>query len=244
MKRAVLMVIASFITQCIFAETIKTVTENNPVYATISKEEPTRIQVVGDRIQNVIHKSGLFALQENPTLGEIFITPTFIGDTKPINLYVITEKGRTYTLILSPKDIPASSVVLNPDDTNLEASDWERQTPWQQSIISLMKAMVQGKLLPGFQREVKASELAFDKGISLTQIEIYRGHLLQGEIYRVVNECSDPFVLTETRFYRPGVVAVLLEKNSIPAKGEAFVYVVTSAQTIEEGRHGTIRASS
>ena len=225
MKRC-LILYASVAASHVLADTIKTVSEEIPVQATISQHEPTRVKVLGDRIAQVIHKSGTFSLQENPSAGEIFITPTPGIENQPINIFVITEEGQTYTLILTPKDIPASSVMLNPGSTARKSSEWERQTPWQQSVIGLIKAIGQGRLLPGYQREAIEKELKLMKGVLFTQTEIYRGHTLQGEVYRLKNECEDPISIDETEFYRPDVAAVSLDKTTLQPQAEAKVIVI------------------
>lgn len=223
------MAVGNLMATNVLSDTIKMTSEEIPVQANISQQEPTRIKVMGDRIAQVIHKSGVFSLQENPSAGEIFITPTPDIKKQPINVFVITEQGGTYTLVLTPKDMPATSVILNPGNTSHKASLWEQQTPWQQTVVSLIKALGQGRLLPGYQREVKETVMALWDGVAFTQTEIYRGQHLQGEVYRLKNEQNEFITVDETRFYRPGVAAVSLDKTILQPGEEIKVTVVLKA---------------
>ena len=79
----------------------------------ISKRELTRVMVERARIKRVTGNAGEFLLEKDEDKGQIYIRPVAEGATKPINLFIATDRS-TFTLLLQPVDLPAETIVIKP----------------------------------------------------------------------------------------------------------------------------------
>ena len=79
--------------------------------AKVSRKEVTRISVDRGRIRKVTGNAGEFVLEKDDEKGQIFVRPTDPQSTKPINLFLTSDRG-TVALLLQPVDTPSDSIVI------------------------------------------------------------------------------------------------------------------------------------
>ena len=77
----------------------------------ISQKELTRVTVEHGRIKKITGNAGEFLLDKDEDQGQIYIRPASDTATKPINLFVTTDRA-TFTLLLQPVDLPAETIVI------------------------------------------------------------------------------------------------------------------------------------
>jgi len=99
------------------------------IEVTISKQGLTRIAVKEDRILNVFGITGEYILEADEDQGQIFIRPSELNGTKPINLTLTTEGGHTQDLRLLPQD-------KNPEALILMAEDKTQKNPFMRDGIT------------------------------------------------------------------------------------------------------------
>ena len=88
------------------------------VIATISNVESNRISLTNDRILSVVNADlQSFNIQNNSDTGDLFLLPN-IETQRPQNIFISTEKGYTYKLILAPKRQISQQIILNNGATN------------------------------------------------------------------------------------------------------------------------------
>ncbi len=74
-------------------------TENTPHVVSISKRNLSRIAIEGGRISSWKFMEGDLELQKDTTTGQLFVRSL---TSNPTNLFVISEEGKTYLLVLKP----------------------------------------------------------------------------------------------------------------------------------------------
>ena len=77
----------------------------------VSRKEVTRIAFERGRVRKVTGSAGEFVLEKDDEKGQIFVRPTDPQSTKPINLFLTSERG-TVALLLQPVDTPSDSIVI------------------------------------------------------------------------------------------------------------------------------------
>jgi conjugal transfer pilus assembly protein TraK len=200
------------------------------VLGKISRKEVTRIAFERDRIRKVTGNAGEFVLEKDEEKGEIFIRPAAPESTKPINLFITSERS-TVALLLQPVDIPSDSIVIRegrPLPTS--ASRLEKSGLHVRTIKNLLLAMAGDALPDDMEVREPAQELTLWPGTRLILERVWVGAGIVGEKYQLANIGSTNLGLSERELFKPGVMAVSLEQSSL-APGE-----VTSFFVIRERR--------
>ena len=212
-----------------FALQIKAIKDNQTVSAKISAKELTRIFVSGDRIQSTRGVNGAYELIKDEKLGAVFIKSAPFYLHKPFNLFVTTELGHTYNLLLTPMDIPAENIELKPlSPSMIVASRWERNSPYLETLIRLMNNMANEIKPEGYAvidlPNIKPKRLP--SGLTMQLVTIYRGSHLQGEIWRLKNTCRNTLYLKPREFFQDNVRAISLENETLRCFEETYLYRV------------------
>jgi len=177
-----------------FGMQVHEVEDNAEVSGVISSSEISRVFVEGDRIHEVKGVKGKYILNKDEKKGDIFIRPS-ISET--IQLYIITEKNRTYQLILKTAEIEAQTIMLSPSVREARTKSEHLSIIYENEIIQFMKNGLtsEGKL---FKREEK----------------------------NIKNKNKNRLILKEKDFYRPGVLAIAIEKNELKPGEDTRVILV------------------
>ena len=118
--------------------------EEAAIAAVVSMREITRIALRGDRITGVVARPRGFTVEHDAESGDVFLVPGAGGlPDAPVNMFVSSEGGRTWQLLLTPRDVPAEQIVLigprAPDPRSMRA-------PRREALARLMRAMITGAL--------------------------------------------------------------------------------------------------
>lgn len=215
-------------TQPLYALQVKAVKDNQTIAVKISAKELSRIFVSGDRIQSTRGMNGAYELIKDENLGVVFIKASPFYLHKPFNLFVTTELGHTYNLLLTPMDIPAETIELKPLSPSLLASRWERNSPYIETLIHLMNNMVNEVKPEGYTvidlGEVKPKK--FSSGLTMQLVTLYRGNHLQGEIWRLINKSPSTLYLKPREFFQDNTRAISLEDERLNCGDETYLYRV------------------
>ncbi len=210
-----------------FALQTKAMRDNQTALIKVSAKELTRIFVEGDRIQSARGLDGNYQLTKDEAQGAIFIKP---NQSRPFNLFLTTEAGHNYTLLLTPIDIPSEVIQIKPlSPVKAKAEPWEKNTPYSDAIIQLMKTMVSAAPLPDGYALIHVNANKPKKlhlGITVQLKTIYQGNELQGEIWQVKNRHCRSMTLKKSDFYRPHVRAIALKNNVVSNCGSTYLYRV------------------
>jgi type-F conjugative transfer system secretin TraK len=208
---------------------VKAVRDNQTVSAKISAKELSRIFVSGDRIQSTRGVNGAYEITKDEKLGVVFVKPTPFYLHQFFNLFITTEFGHTYNLLLTPMDIPAENIELKPLSLSVQiANRWERNLPYVETLIHLMSNMANEDKPEGYAvidlGQVKTRKLFL--GLTMQLVTLYRGSHLQGEIWRLKNESQRTLYLKPREFFQGNIRAISLADEQLNSGDETYLYRV------------------
>lgn len=191
------------------------------IMAHVSKREITRIALRGDRISGVVGKQLGFRIEHDTTSGDMFLVPNDGADlVTPINLFISSEAGNTYQLLLTPLDIPAEQIVIVGKPGSRADIDI---APRREALAALVRAMITGDFLDDYTAvtpalsdldhispEIKAAEI----------IEVRQGSYFRG--LKVMIGTTELATITLANL-APDAAAVWLSKT-----GDEAIIVVES----------------
>ena len=121
--------------------------ENKRIEGLISADSMNRIAVANDRITQIFGDEGTFESQNDETTGQVFLKPTSENGTKALSLTLITEQGITQDLTLKPTSKAPTTIVLkNMKPVQDLTETFEKNLPYQEQVLSVLKQAVSGKL--------------------------------------------------------------------------------------------------
>lgn len=148
--------------------------------------------------------------------------------TKPQEVFFSTPSG-TYLLMLTPKKIPAETVVVQIDRARVdEAMEWELEHDYIKRLKELMKALYAGTPPGGYSLNGNKIDASRWEGIEETIITTMTGAGLVGEVHEIVNHSKKTVRIVEPEFYREGVLAVTLLGHEIKTGEKSQVFIIRS----------------
>lgn len=196
--------------------------------ARIAVRETTRIRVDGKPIVDVF---GSVRTRENPdgelqvtpdvATGEIYVIPAASATPgKPINIFLKTADG-TYTLLLTPLDIPSDTVVLRDRAGPARSAAPRGHAPdWLREIKNMVLAMRLRTVPSGYVAEDTMKPVRLWQEARFVELRRVTGTYLTGTVYSLTNVSAAPMVLDAREFTDTGVAAVAVEREYL-APGEA-----------------------
>ena len=224
--RALLLLLALAISP--LAQALQTVTarDGETVFAKISQKEVTRITFERGRIRKVTGNAGDFVLEKDEDKGQIFIRPATQDATKPINLFLSSERS-TVGLLLQPVDAPSDSIVVREArDSTSAAAPAERSHRHVRTVKNLLLAMANDAIPDDMEVRETNQDFALWPGLRLTLVRTHRGTDLVGEKYLLANLTTVEAALSARDLYKPGVIAVSLDAEQVRAGDAVAVFVI------------------
>lgn len=204
--------------------------DGETVFAKISQKEVTRIAFERGRVRKVTGNAGDFLLEKDEDKGQIFVRPAQPGNTKPINLFVSSDRG-TVALLLQPIDSPSDSIVIREArEVETSPSRIERSGRHVRTIKNLLLAMATDALPEDMQIRETKRELALWPGVRMTLQRVYVGSWIVGEKYHLANIAKAEVTLNEPDLYKSGVMAVSLEQRTLRSGESTNLFVVRERQ--------------
>jgi len=209
---------------------IKQATDNAKITATLSAKEISRISVPKDRIRMSSGDENV-EITNDTNSGDIYIKPKEPPLSKPLNLFITTEKGFTYQLLLVPKDVPSEQIIVRNEavtGTGQDAQIFEKKSPFHHSVIEVLKATIGTTALPvGYTKNyVKAPKPERQKQFKYHPIYHVNGSSLQGIALQVQNTGNETAILRERYLFTGGQLAVYFPKAELKANETTGVYIV------------------
>ncbi|WKZ13693.1 MAG: type-F conjugative transfer system secretin TraK [Gammaproteobacteria bacterium] len=200
--------------------------DGETVLAKVSRKEVTRISIERGRIRKVTGNAGEFVLEKDDEKGQIFIRPTAPDSTKPINLFVSTERS-TIGLLLQPVDIPSDAIVIREArDATAEPSRIERSGRHVRTMKNLLLAMAEDALPDDMEVREPGRDLALWPGARLTLQRQWLGSSVVGEKYLLTNAGAAALELVERDLFKRGVMALSIEQASLRPGESTQLFVI------------------
>ena len=160
--------------------------------AEISATDVNRIALAGDRIARVVRAPDGFAVEHDARSGDLYLRPSTAGPAArdPVTLFVGTEKGFTYRLMLTPAARESAQILIRNAGTapavaarNTIASGGARVT----ALVRLMRAVARREPLPGYEILVSSGRSV----AGLTLIETWRGPRFAALVFEAAGPASE-----------------------------------------------------
>lgn len=209
---------------------IKPAKDNETLLFKVSATDFNKIFITSDHITSVKGKNGSYDIKEFNNLydqGILYIKPSATNQNQAFSLFINTEQGHTYTLFLTPLNIPAETIQITPiTAAKNTAIKWETNSPYSEQMITLMKNIVNDERPEGYAvidiGQTKPKRLT--SGISMQLLRIYRGGMVDGEIWKLKNNCKRNLNIHPKEFYEKGTRCISLLDESIGACDETVLY--------------------
>lgn len=214
----------------IFASTIFEAKNGDTITVSISENDLTRIEISGQKIIKNFSSADVTKKITKP-LGQIFLVP---NTKKTFNLYIVSEKGNTYNLKLTPsKNISGDSIIIRPIGeekkilkTNLKLNS----IAYIRNINLLIKAMYLDMDSALYSvSEVNQPITTYD-GLLSVLLKTYTSSSLNGQILLLKNVTKAPMLLTEAQFYSDNTLAVSIENPELPSNEFTRVFIIKASE--------------
>ena len=207
--------------------------EGQTALAKISARELTRITIERARVRAVTGIEGQLMLEKDDQTGSIYVRPT--DTTRPVNVFLTADSGRTYALVLQPVDMPADTIVLR-DRTQraaTEASALERSGAHEKLVKAMVVALATGEIVPDFELREVGREIALWREARFFLERSYVGRRVVGDRYRLTNISSASMRIAEPELYKSGVLGVAVEQLELGPGESTPVYIVREREATE-----------
>jgi conjugal transfer pilus assembly protein TraK len=200
--------------------------DGQTVLGKISRKEVTRITFERGRVRKITGSAGEFILEKDDERGQIFVRPTDPQSTKPINLFLTSERG-TVALLLQPVDTPSDSIVIRePREASVAPTRVEASGRHVRTIKNLLLALADDALPEDMEVREPARDVALWPGARLTLQRVLLGTGVVGEKYLLTNLGSTSMEVEENALFKSGVMAVSVEQAHLSPGQASNLFVI------------------
>lgn len=200
------------------------------IYAKVSKKEMTRLSIDKGRVSSLRVKEGELAIDPDDETGQVFLSVPGgdkAGHVKPINGFLTTDSGHTYTVVLQVIDTPSDSIVIKePRPKQAAGKNDFKSTSYDKAVKRLVSVMANDELPDDMQVKEVGQRLDLWQEAAMTIERQYVAGDIVGERYLVANVSKEAMVLDEREFYRKGVSVVALDQLNLAPGASTRLYVI------------------
>ena len=220
-----------------FADQRVSVRANGTARISGSVTEVTRINIVGDRIRRIIKDQSAFQEMNDEATGDVFLRYSGPQDKlTPETGYILTEKGATISYELTPKmglgaetvSISVSGVPAAPGATPAASAGRSRQEAPAFELAAGEGGGGYSGSLVAFTRTVINKHVGLKAPPSRghgSVVASERGSGMRARVLVAAAGTSARYVRPQD-FFRPGVLAVWVERNALNPRERAWVVIV------------------
>ena len=208
----------------------------------LSNVDINRLFVKGEKITSIQAPSGKMTAH-NDTSGSVYLD---VNGTIPFTAFVSTDTGRHFSLLIVPKSEPGQTIRLlaaTPEHFHytphsLRARHYEQASPYETTLIKLLKTTMLGKIPPGYTNInihafhaipcMQIKPLDLDHHIQQEVTTGYLGGAFAVRILNIKNNARHTIALHEADFASTGVRAISMEDDHIEPHAKLRIYEVVS----------------
>ena len=202
--------------------------------ASVAKEGMTRLLIQGDRIKDIMGLDEDVSTEKDEQNGILFLKNV----TKSQSIALITENGDYQEMTLEPIAIKTHQVVLRQKETKSIQSE-------EQNSFSLRSESLNGdhgdvnshqKQIIDFMRLLYVKdegdplidplECVVVEGLKIDFAYGLKSDLFEGHVFVLKNKSSKDITLTESLFYKKGIVAVSFKKAHLKIGDSTKLFIV------------------
>lgn len=194
--------------------------------AKVSRQEVTRIAFERGRIRRITGNTGEFLLERDDEQGHLFVRPIDPASTKPINLFLSTDRS-TVGLLLQPVDMPSDSIVIRQAKGPAEVPDrLESASRHVRTVKNLLLALAQDALPEDMEVREVARELLLWPDTRFVLRRSLVGEAVVAERFELTNLASTRLELAEPDLFKRGVMGVSIERPTLASGETTSVFVI------------------
>jgi conjugal transfer pilus assembly protein TraK len=214
------------------ADQYKQAADSASIACTLSRNELTRIALIGDQFASVSKiSSGTpfndFAVTHEPVRGDIYLSVPDAYGPRAVSFFATTKKGYVYKFGCDLAPLPAQQIfITNPALAKNDAIAWETETPIETTAVRLIQAMAQQATVAGYEVRQSATPPQRVADLEVQLLAEYRGAGLTGKVVRLTNRANAPRALSTAEVAPKGALAVSLGQDSLAPRASTTGYVV------------------
>lgn len=206
--------------------------EGKTIFVKTSTRDLNRIAIEGGRVRMVraADDSYLTGSADEAT-GQAMVMPLI---AEPFGVFVFSETGKTYSLVLQPSDMPGESIVIREPRVDMSPAAKPGRIENAPDHHLSVKRMIQSMAgvdpdLDGIEVKTGWDEIRLWQGTRFAREKTFTSYSLQGEQYRLFNLSNSQLRIAEQEFYKNCVVAVAAEDLALAPGRSTRVFVVKRA---------------
>ena len=212
----------------VFAGITIPVEENKEITMSLSSNNYNRIVIKGDEIVKFYYPKGTMIAKQDESDSGFYLQPQ---STTPFNLFVATDSGKHYALIIKSEESLGKMIELIPGRTKIAKKNpspkKESLDETKQLLVELVTHMERKEPLKGF----KISRHYFGQaerlnGMRVLPKESWKGGGLKGEVLEAYNNSKREISLTSKMFATADTRAVKLSSGVLSPKQHITIYRV------------------
>jgi len=217
----------SLFTQVAYAAQIIEVVDDIEIKATISSYELNRVKIEGGRIEGFRALEGDLVAVPDAKKGELFIHLPRKYSRKVTNLFLTSDSGATFKLLLVPRNIPAEQIFLverATRDKKLEIGN-----DYRSKILSFYKGLYNRSPIPDYKISYKKKKSKINN-LRVTKVATYTAADkagFVGEIFEIKNRSKEVKIISPQDFYKDGARAIKLNSHILEKGQTTEMYIIS-----------------
>lgn len=209
--------------------------EGKTIFVKTSTRDLNRIAIEGGRVRMVRAADDAYLTgSADETTGQAMVMPLI---DQPFGVFVFSESGKTYSLVLQPSDMPGESIVIR--EPRVEASPAAKpgrieNAPDHHMTVKRMIQTMAGVEpdLDGIEVKTGWDEIRLWQGTRFALEKTFTSYSLRGEQFRLFNLSPAQIRIAEQEFFKKGVLAVAVEDLALDPGRSTRVYVVKRSEGV------------
>ena len=210
-----------------YGKQIVKVQDDGEIKVWVSSVELNRIKAIDDRVKYIRGNEGDIEWVADKEIGDLYIKPKVAEAT---NIFITTEKGYTYKILLQVHDMQAEQIFLKNEDAMIKEASKEKVGVMdeREEAAALIKEMRAGRKFIGYveiENNKSSKSSSAKDGYSIEVEKTYKGENLICEKILIKTKRKLSKEIKEEEFFDKGVVAVSMDRV-IRDNEQGYVYIV------------------
>jgi conjugal transfer pilus assembly protein TraK len=200
--------------------------EGKTLFVKVSLRDLNSISIEGGKVRLIkAANDNLLTGTADAATGQALILPLV---KEPFGIFVFSQSGRRYSLVLQPQDIPVESIVIREPLAlqGIKNNRVDKSSSYELQIKTMIAALASDHVPAGLEEQRTWKEIRLWHGSSFALERSLTSQFLMGEQYKLINNTNKAIVIAEQEFYVPGVLAVAVTDLTIDPGNSSLVYVV------------------
>jgi type-F conjugative transfer system secretin TraK len=209
------------------------VRNHQTVSAKIAAFDLTRVFIAGDRIESVRGLDGAYQMIRDEKAGAIFIRPQTLFQHQQFSIFLATEQGNDYTLVVTPVATRADNIELKPKASDIDNTEnhevrdeIKTPMPWVQTLVADTRAMTRNELPEGWVRieNKNLNEKHPAHNVAMRPQQFWEGDGMRAEIWTINNTGKSIVTLHPRAFWQSSVVSASLSREKLKPGESVSLY--------------------